>query len=151
LILPRDRLNPDLASALGVQAALDDHDRETLELIERFGAALEASLFESTLWPADWQGSPRSAREWLTRVTFDPGATRGPPLIANVSAPPALAGFIRGPRHYRELRGADGWEAFRHLVDPCERRAAIWLVAWQMMPAVPVSYSPGWIDIPGLL
>ena len=151
LMLPRDRLNPDLAAALAAQAALDEQDREILELIERFGAALEASLCENTPWPANWQGSPSSAREWLTRVSFDPGATRGPPLIANVSAPPALAGFVRGPRHYRELREADGWEAFRHLVDPCERRAALWVVAWQMMPALPVSYSPGWIDMPGIL
>lgn len=151
LIIPRDRFKPDLAVALAAQQALTDCDREILNMIENFGTALEASLFRGAPWPAAWRSNPHSVRERLCEVSFSLGASRGPPLIANLSPTPTLAGFVHGPRHYWELREADGWEGFRQLVDPCERRAALWIVAWHSIPGLDQTLSPGWVDMPGLL
>lgn len=149
LVIPRDRRQPDLTTALEAVNALTAEDKQILALIERFGATLEASLFDGVEWPSNWRGNACSARQSLAQVSFNPGASRAPPLIANVSPSPTLAGFIHGPRHYREPNQTNGWAAFRRLASPCERRAALWIAAWRAIPGLETHLSPGWVDLPG--
>lgn len=147
LVIPRDRRQPDLAAAQAQQAALTPDDEQILSLIERFGATLEAALCGGAAWPAEWQGSAVSARRALVQVSLNPGGVRGPPVIANVCPSPTLASLVHGPLHYRGPGEAADWEAFRRLADPCVRRAALWVVAWQVVPDLPELCSPGWIDV----
>lgn len=147
LVIPRDRRQPDLATAQAQQAALTPDDLQILALIDRFGATLEAALCEGAAWPADWQGSAVSARQALVQVSFNPGGVRGPPVIANVCPSPTLASLVHGPLHHRGPGEAADWEAFRRLADPCVRRAALWVVAWQVVPHLKEFNSPGWIDV----
>lgn len=147
LVIPRDRQQPDLAAARAQQAALTPADLQILGLIERFGSALEEALCHGVAWPADWQGSVVSARQLLVRVSFDPGGVRGPPLIANVCPSPTMASLVHGPLHHRGPREVVDWEAFRRLADPCVRRAALWVIAWHVVPDLSQLYSPGWVDV----
>lgn len=147
LVIPRDRRQPDLAAAQAQQAALTPDDGQILALIDRFGGTLEAALCDGAAWPADWQGSAISARQALVQVSLNPGGVRGPPVIANVCPSPTLASVVHGPLHYRGPGEAADWEAFRRIADPCVRRAALWVVAWQVVPDLPELCSPGWIDV----
>lgn len=147
LVIPRDRRQPDLAAAQAQQAALTPDDLQILALIDRLGATLESALCEGAPWPCDWQGSAVSARQALVQVSFNPGGVRGPPVIANVCPSPTLASVVHGPLHYRGPGEAADWEAFRRIADPCVRRAALWVVAWQVVPELPDIYSPGWVDV----
>ena len=147
LVIPRDRRQPDLTTAQAQQAALTPDDLQILALIDRFGATLEAALCEGAAWPADWQGSAVSARQALVQVSFNSGGVRGPPVIANVCPSPTLASLVHGPLHHRGPGEAADWEAFRRLADPCVRRAALWVVAWQVVPHLKEFNSPGWIDV----
>lgn len=124
---------------------LTPEDREVLRLIETFGTAVEASLFFGTPWPANWRCDVREARRLLVEVSTYTGEGSGHALIANVSPSATLTPFIHGWRHLLSGEGRRDWEWFRQVVDPAVRRAALWAVAWELVPDLPGHLSPGWV------
>lgn len=131
-------------------ASFSQDEQNVMDLIESFGTALEGSLYFGAPWPKDWHGTPQIARSLLGAVSFNLGTERDFPPIRNVDAHGALAAFICSTRHLQEPFRGDTWAAFRAIVNPGVRRAALWAVAWVLVPDLPSSLSPGWFkDLDG--
>jgi hypothetical protein len=129
----------------GQLAALSVQDWDVLALIERFGAALERSLFFGAPWPAGWRCSAQAARRLLVEATLYRGEETGFPLVANVAPSEALSPFVHGGRHrIAATAGRQDWSHFRKIADPATRRAALWATAWMVIPGLAQSLCPGW-------
>jgi hypothetical protein len=124
--------------------ALNQTDRDILELIDHFSTRLEACLFRGEPWPSDWKGNALAARTMLLRVSFNYEAHPQHPPASDVVATTALRPFIHGPIHALKSKKRLRWEDFREIADPSVRRAALWLVAWRTIPDLDERFRPGW-------
>ncbi|HEY2346373.1 MAG TPA: TniQ family protein [Xanthomonadaceae bacterium] len=119
-------------------------EQAILDLIERVGSTLEDCLTGQAEWPSDWRGDALAARTTLLRLCINYGAWRSHAGVADVLAPPLLRGLIHGPTHRMDPRRKPIWDDFRAIVDPAVRRAALWVVAWKVIPGLGNRFRPGW-------
>ena len=118
-------------------------DQEILDLIDRFAIALELSLFEQAKWPIGWRGNAFSARDRLLRAACNTRVRTYSPR-SSTSNSGALYAYVHGPRHLMDPAEPLTWDMFRAMEDPAHRRAALWVAAWQLVPNLDASLSPGW-------
>lgn len=123
---------------------LSPEDWRILDLIERFGSALEQSLFFRSPWPKGWSGTPYAARSFLILVNFSRHSFRDFPLTHYVWSSGALKTIVHGPRNKQDPCKRLSWDAFRWLADSAHRRAALWLAAWEFVPGLPMDLEPIW-------
>jgi len=119
-----------------------------LRWIDAVGETLDRVLFDGEAWPREWRFDPHEAQRRLaascnveTREWDDLSITR-------VMVPPALRRFV----HTRCTSSGSSrplhWEGVQAHGDPGFRRAALWLLGWQLVPHLPPSYCPCWLPGP---
>ena len=128
--------------------AFEANDRAILDLIDRFGHALDQSLFFGAPWPPEWHGDPESAQQVLMAVSMNVNDAEGFPLIKYVQPLGDLGRFVRGPRHVERSAEELDWGRFRGISDPAVRRAALWAAAWTLTRDPRPELSPGWFVLP---
>jgi hypothetical protein len=128
-------------------APTDGVGRRVLDLIEAFATALEDSLYFGAPWPVGWRIDAGRARAALLSVSFHPGPTRGLPVIADVRPPRELLADVHVTCHHMDPVPAPTWDQFRAIADPAVRRAALWVVAWHVVPDLDEALCPGWLHL----
>jgi hypothetical protein len=124
--------------------AFDPTDRDILDLIDKFGRTLEGSLLCGEPWPEAWKGDAMAARTMLLRVCFNYDAEAHFAPVSDVVATRTLRPYIHGPIRIIASKKRVHWDDFRRIADPVVRRAALWLVAWRVMPGLEDRFRPGW-------
>lgn len=142
LLAPETWARSSLRPTHSVRNLTPDEDR-ILDLIEEFGTTLEQSLYFKAPWPATWMSSAFGARSLLVSVSFNLGSTRDFALSRSVYAKGDLSELVYGPRRMLDPLRGPPWDAFRSIGDPAIRRAALWITAWNSIPALPEELSPG--------
>jgi len=122
--------------------AFTEEDWEVLRLIERFARTLEACLWGDGLWPGGWRGNPLAARALLIRCLSNLCWQPASPPIAQLWVPSSIASVIGFPLHPMPPLCGVPWEAVRRTGRPAWRRAALWLVAAQVIPGLPERWRP---------
>jgi hypothetical protein len=138
---------PRLAAAVNFDLepslpALAEKDWEVVRLIDTFAQTLEACLWGDASWPTEWRGSPHAARALLIRCLNNLSYQRASPPVAQLWVPSSLISLIGfSSRRLPPLSGVP-WEAVRRVGRPAWRRAALWLVAAQVIPGIPERNQP---------
>lgn len=121
---------------------LAETDWEVLRLIDAFARTLDACLWGGASWPKKWRGDPHAARALLIRCLTNLSWQRASLPVAQLWIPASLTavvGFL--PRRVPPLHGIP-WDAVRRIGRPAWRRAALWLVADQVIPGLPARCRP---------
>jgi hypothetical protein len=117
-------------------------ERAVINMTDCFADQLHASLFDAAAWPAQWHLDALRARNLLGRCVSN--------LLLDPAPCPAHWVWLGGQndpvcqfrtRPAASTRGSI-WEAFRQLDSPASRRAALWMVAWVVMPGLPSELRP---------
>jgi len=132
------RLAAEVNFALGPsQPELAEEDWEVLRLIDTFAHTLEACLWGNASWPAEWRGNPHAARALLIRCLSNLSSRRAAPPVAQLWVRSSLIPVISVPlRNVPPLHGVP-WKVVQRVGRPAWRRAALWLVAAQVIPELP--------------
>lgn len=113
---------------------LATHERRVLAMIDRFAAQLEASVFHAAPWPDDWAMDALRSRNLVARCVSN--------LLLNPAPAPSRWAWLgeggeplcHDPRTFLAPTRASPWEAYRQIASPATRRAALWQVAWRVVP-----------------
>jgi hypothetical protein len=123
-------------------ADLTEEDWEVVRLIDVFAHTLEACLWGDALWPAEWHGNPQAARALLIRCLCNLSWQHASPPVAHLWVRSSLTPVISfPPRRMPPLYGVP-WDAVRRVGRPAWRRAALWLVAAQVIPGISTRCLP---------
>lgn len=145
--LPLHWAEPRLAAEVnfGVDPSpfvLAKEDLEVLRLIDRFARTLEACLWGHGIWPGGWRGTAHAARALLIRCLCNLFWQPRSLPIAQLWISSSLQSAISFPlRSMPPLCGVP-WESVRRIGRPSWRRAALWLVAAQVVPGLPEQWRP---------
>ncbi|SEI89069.1 TniQ family protein [Frateuria terrea] len=107
-----------------------------VRLIDEFARRFERALRGSEPWPPRWHGNPSTARALLMRCAANLGRVPELPPFSSVRGPPVLGGFVSVPTRRVEPLGDSPWECVRAMGLPAWRRAALWMVASYVVPAL---------------
>lgn len=122
---------------------LAEEDWEVLKLIDTLAHTLESCLWGGASWPATWRGSPQAARALFIRCLCNLSGQRASPPVAQLWVRSSLASLIGfASRSRMPPLGEIPWEAVRSVGRPAWRRAALWLVAAQVIPGLPERCLP---------
>lgn len=138
---------PRLSPRSGVEVTPDvseptPDELELLRFIGAFASTMDDCLWRNLAWPTGWRGTPQAARALLIRCLTNLTWARAAPPAAQIWLSSSLAPFIAFPlRSVPPLHMAP-WEAVRRVGRPAWRRAALWLVAWQVIPELPETLRP---------
>lgn len=124
------------------QPEFAETDWEVLRLIDAFAQTLEACLWGDASWPKKWRGDPHAARALLIRCLSNLSWQRALLPVAHLWIPTSLASVIGFPsRRMPPLHGVP-WETVQRVGRPAWRRAALWLVADQVIPGLSARCRP---------
>lgn len=126
---------------------LAETDWEVLRFIDAFARTLGACLWGDASWPKKWRGDPHAARALLIRCLTNLCWQRASLPIAQLWIPASLTEVVGFPsRRVAPLHGSP-WDAVRRIGRPAWRRAALWLVADQVIPGLPARCRPETIPV----
>lgn len=125
-------------------------DVAILELIGRFARELGGACVEGSSWPYAPTCSVADVKTLLVEMVTVTGKRSLPASVASVTAPTSLRPFVHGPLHWCNPVRRRDWEHFRQIADPSIRRAALWAVAWLVVPGLDRRFFPGWIGRTGI-
>lgn len=123
-------------------ADLTPRDWTILELIETFGTSLEKCLLRQSTWPNDWCETPDAARRFLILANFSTSSQKDFSPTNGILPDGDLLAIVFGNRFRQEPCKVISWEPFRCMANPAERRAALWLTAWEFMPGLARELGP---------
>lgn len=113
-----------------------NEDSEVLRLIDTFACTLEACLWGDASWPAEWRGSPHAARALLIRCLVNLSWEREFLPVSQLWIPDSLKLLIGFPSRRMPPLCEVPWDAVRRVGRPAWRRAALWLVAAEVIPSI---------------
>lgn len=125
---------------------LGHRERDIIDMVDAFAQTLDRCLHQGAPWPSDWRLDALRARNALGRC------------VSNLLLNPAHAPFqwawlgegsgLVGETPMRTLTTTRGsvWDSFRHIDAPAARRAALWLVAWIVLPDAPDALRPAGLE-----
>ncbi|WP_354012161.1 TniQ family protein [Dyella japonica] len=119
-------------------------DGELLDWIDGLARALDDVYFNASPWPSIWLLDRFTAEQRLLE------SCRGQPVgsdalsIDRVMVPPTLRRFVHTRCALVAAMKTPRWDDLQSLADPGARRAAIWLLGWQLLPDLPERYCPLW-------
>lgn len=123
----------DIAVALDAPA-LAPRERRVLALVDTFAQQLYRSVFRGAPWPASWAMGPLQARNLVGRCISNLLLDPAPAPAHWVWFGESAQTLCHDPRHALPPTRASPWEAFRQAASPAARRAALWQVAWWVLP-----------------
>lgn len=145
--LARDTEQPSL-HLWGNDPASRGKRRECLDVLDKLGAALEATLFDGADWPRDWSESAVEARRVLLASALNCASQAAFPATSSLMLPTELAPYVHGPSHTFPPQHTPEWETFRALSDPGFRRGALWMAASRTIPGFD---AQNWSNAPALV
>jgi len=117
-------------------------EAEILRLVDTLAQTLEACLWRGQSWPACWRGNTHAARALLIHCLCNLTGEEAAPAAAQLWISPALSPWITFPIRPVPPAGPVPWDSVRRVGRPAWRRAALWMTAWQVIPALPVRLRP---------
>lgn len=120
-----------------VVPAFSSHEHAIFSLVDRFAHEFCATAFEGSPWPPYALFSFEQARNALILVNYSTAGGREFSVTHEILPFRKLRYGIRGPKLPKHVPTRVTWILFRDITNPTHRRAALWLVACNVLPDLP--------------
>lgn len=122
----------------------DGETGKLLRWIDQLGTELDGALFAGASWPSVWRLDRHEVQRRLVTSCHADDGEGGYSSLSRVVVPPDLRRYIHTRNSQVTQSSRFDWEDLRSLGDPGIRRAALWLLGWQLVPGLPESWGPRW-------
>lgn len=106
----------------------------TLQRIEGFARAIEATLYDQVPWPKDWFGDAYLARGLVLAASLNLQPAPDFPIACAVIAPAEIDPWLSTSPHLHPALTGCPWDTFRRIADPAQRRRAFWFAGCLLVP-----------------
>jgi hypothetical protein len=117
---------------------------ELLEWIDGMAQDLDHAFFGGNPWPSTWRLNRSTAEKRLIGSFRQQSLDSDVLSINRIMVTPALRRFVHARTALFASLRSPRWDDFQNLADPGARRAAVWLLGWQLVPNLPEGYCPLW-------